>query len=135
MQVVGFLRYLQDFSLVGERNMEEVALWKEYLVYASFYGIADQVRRDMKKVAPDVARLNEIVRPEQLLDDITPLTQALASSLLFAQSYMTYSEKEEIRRQRERERAIEYSRSSGGSGSSSFSGGGGHSGGGGSGFR
>ena len=135
MQVVGFLRYLQDFSLVGERNMEEVALWKEYLVYASFYGIADQVRRDMKKVAPDVARLNEIVQPEQLLDDITPLTQALTSSLLFAQSYMTYSEKEEIRRQRERERAIEYSRSSGGSGSSSFSGGGGHSGGGGSGFR
>ena len=134
-QVVGFLRYLQDFSLVGERHMEEVGLWKEYLVFASFYGIADQVRKDMKKVAPDVTKLGEIVPPEELFDEITPLTNALTSSLLFAQAYMTYKEKKEVEAWNARDRASDYSSSSGWSGSSSYSGGGGHTGGGGSGFR
>ena len=134
-QVVGFLRYLQDFSLVGERHMEEVRLWKEYLVFASFYGIADQVRKDMKKVAPDVTKLNEIVQPEELFDDITPLTEALTTSLLFAQSYMTLKEKKEVEEWNARDRDMDYSSSSGWSGSSSYSGGGGHTGGGGSGFR
>ena len=134
-QVVGFMRYLQDFSLVGERNMEEVALWKEYLVFASFYGIADQVRKDMKKVAPDVAKLNEIVQPEELFDEITPLTEALTTSLLFAQSYMTYKEKKEVEKWEARSHDIDYSSSRGWSGSSSYSGGGGYTGGGGSGFR
>ena len=134
-QVVGFMRYLQDFSLVGERNMEEVALWKEYLVFASFYGIADQVRKDMKKVAPDVAKLNDIVQPEELFDDITPLTEALTTSILFAQSYMTFKERKEVEEWEARSSDMDYSSSRGWSGSSSYSGGGGYTGGGGSGFR
>lgn len=134
-ETVGFLRYLQDFSLVGERNIEEVGLWKEYLVFASFYGIGDQVRKDMQKIAPDVTELNEIVQPDALVDDISPLTEALTSSMLFAQSYMTVQERKEVEEWHARERDTEYRRSSGWSGSSSYSGGGGHTGGGGSGFR
>lgn len=135
MQVVGFLRYLKDFSLVGERYIEEVALWKEYLVFASFYGIADQVRKDMKKIAPDVAELNDMIGAEQLFEDIAPLTDTITSSLLFAHSYMTYKEQKEVEEyERERERRERRS-SSGDDGYSSYGGGGGHSGGGGSGFR
>lgn len=136
-QVVGFWHYLKDFSLVGERYLEEVNLWKEYLVFASFYGMADQVRRDMKKVAPDVTKLEELIAP---LERFKPITTALASSISYARSYETVSERH-ARERRERaaaeraERESSYERSSGGSGRSSYSGGGGHSGGGGSGFR
>ena len=134
-QVVGFLHYLKDFSLVAERHLEETKLWKEYLVFATFYGIADQVRKDMKKVAPDVAQLNQLVRPDELMTDIEPLTKAIAGSVTFVHSYMTQDERRVVEKARSRVSSSSYSRSSGGSGRSSYSGGGGHSGGGGSGFR
>ena len=135
-QVVGFLHYLKDFSLVTERHLEETSLWKEYLVYASLYGIADQVRKDMKKVAPDVARLDSLVPYERIVEDFQPLSTALSDSVIYAYSYISSVERAEIERKRQaEERRREFLRSSGGSGFSSFRGGGGHSGGGGSGFR
>ena len=130
-EVLGFLHYLKDFSLVGERHIEEVALWKEYLVFATYYGIADQVRADMKKVAPDVAQLDEIMR---LLSDLSPITTVMASSFVETRRYLTVAE-HLARRSSYRGSSSSSSRSSGGSGRSSYSGGGGHSGGGGSGFR
>lgn len=135
-QVVGFQRYLMDFSLVGERNMEEVGLWKDYLVYASLFGIAKQVRKDMVKVAPDAARLDELVPPQELIDSFSPVTNALAKSILYAHLYETAEEKaDRLRREEAERRARQRERSSGRGGFSSFGGGGGHSGGGGSGFR
>jgi len=139
-QVVGFVHYLKDFSLVGERHIEEVNLWKEYLVFASFYGIADQVRRDMKKVAPDTTKLDELIPPHQVVEDFRPITTSLASALSTARMYETAYEREKRRESYSSSdyhshSSRSYSSSSGGSGHSSYSGGGGHSGGGGSGFR
>ena len=137
-QVLGFVHYLKDFSLVGERHIEEVNLWKEYLVYASFYGIADQVRKDMKKVAPDTLKLDELIPPHQVLEDFKPITTALNTSLYAAYMYETAYEREKrysSYSSSDSSSPRSYSSSSGGSGHSSYSGGGGHSGGGGSGFR
>ena len=140
-QVVGFVHYLKDFSLVEERHLEEVNLWKEYLVYASFYGIADQVRKDMKKVAPDTTQLDQLIPPHRVVEDFKPITTALATSLYTARMYETAYEREKRRSSYSSSSSSSssssrsYSSSSGGSGRSSYSGGGGHSGGGGSGFR
>ncbi len=133
-QAIGFLHYLRDFSLVKERSLEETGLWKEYLVYASLFGIADQVRSDMKKVAPDAARLNELLPPEEMLNDFRPLKKAIKETVKDAYAYQTPQEAARIA-EAEWERERQRERSSGGSGRSSYSGGGGHSGGGGSGFR
>ena len=139
-QVVGFVHYLKDFSLVEERHMEEVNLWKEYLVYASFYGIADQVRKDMKKVAPDTIKLDQLIPPHQVVEDFKPITTVLASTLYSARMYETAYEREQRHasyssRDNDYSSPRSYSSSSGSHGHSSYSGGGGHSGGGGSGFR
>ena len=137
-QVVGFVHYLKDFSLVQERHIEEVNLWKEYLVFASFYGIADQVRRDMKKVAPDATKLDQLIPPHQVMEDFRPITTALTTSLYSARMYETAYEREQRRSYSSgsgSSSSRSYSSSSGSSGHSSYSGGGGHSGGGGSGFR
>ena len=132
LQVVGFLRYLRDFSLVAERGIEETSLWKEYLVYASLYGIADQVRKDMKKVAPDVAQLEQFKLTEEIANDFVPLRTSLAESLALAFRYATTEERVEYdRKLAEIKDTSDY----GGSGSSSYGGGGGCSSGGGSGFR
>lgn len=136
-EVVGFVRYLKDFSLVSERHIEEVNLWKEYLVFASFYGIADQVRKDMKKVAPDTTKLDQLIPPHQVIEDFRPITTALASSLYMVRQYETPAERAKRRSSYSSSNSSprSYSSSSGSSGRSSYSGGGGHSGGGGSGFR
>ncbi len=137
-QVVGFAHYLKDFSLVQEHHIEEVGLWKEYLVFASFYGIADQVRKDMKTVAPDATKLDQLIPPTQVVADFRPITTALASSLYSARRYETAYEREQRRSyssDSDDSSSRSYSSSSGSSGHSSYSGGGGHSGGGGSGFR
>ena len=133
-QVLGFLHYLKDFSLVGERHIEEVALWKEYLVFATYYGIADQVRTDMKKVAPDVTQLDEMM---SLLRDFSPITSVITSGFVETRRYMTAAERAAMRTYNHSSSSSShsYSSSRGSSGRSSYSGGRGHSGGGGSGFR
>lgn len=126
-KVFGLKKYLQEFTLLDERRVKEVALWKEYLVHASLFGIADQVRKDLKQIWPDYVKIDPIaaeleVRPRFC----STFAQSTLWGMAYVHSYETPSERA-ARLQRER--------SSGGGGRSSFGGGGGHSGGGGSGVR
>ena len=52
LQALGFKNYLQDFTLIHEREVYEVGLWKEYLIYAALYGIADKVAESFKNLYP-----------------------------------------------------------------------------------
>lgn len=40
---IAFRNFLNDFSLINERDIEEVYLWEYYLAYATSLGIADRV--------------------------------------------------------------------------------------------
>ena len=113
-RLFGLKKYLKDFSLVGERHPEEVALWKDYLVFATLFGIADQVIRDMKKINPAYFNMDQVAR--QMADDIT---------LPSIRSTMQNSTSRAAMNKAERE-----ARRSGRGGSSSWGGGGGFSGGG-----
>lgn len=50
--LLGFKKYLSDFTLVKERHTAEVALWKEYLVFAALFGIAEKVAKELKDIDP-----------------------------------------------------------------------------------
>ena len=50
----GLKRYMENFSLIEEREIPELALWEEYLVYATAFGIADKVIEQMKAIYPKV---------------------------------------------------------------------------------
>ncbi|MBR4688406.1 MAG: DUF2207 domain-containing protein, partial [Bacteroidales bacterium] len=50
--VVEFKNFLNDFTLSKERGAVEVGLWKEYLVFAQLYGIADKVATQFQKLFP-----------------------------------------------------------------------------------
>ena len=43
-----FKRFLKDFGRFDEKELPEIALWERYLVYASIFGIADEVGKTMK---------------------------------------------------------------------------------------
>jgi uncharacterized membrane protein len=49
---MGLKRYLTDFSLIAERGVKEMPIWRELLTYAMLFGIADQVAEQMKELYP-----------------------------------------------------------------------------------
>ena len=51
-RVVEFMNFLKDFTLHQERGAGEVGLWKDYLVFAQLYGIADKVAEQFQKLYP-----------------------------------------------------------------------------------
>ena len=94
-EVFGLKKFLEDFTLAGEHTIEEVKLWKDYLVYATVFGIADQVAEDMKKAMPDFSQLGKL--KDMLYDpDVFASTAALStlanSAFSYAASYKTPQE-------------------------------------------
>ncbi len=53
--LLGFKKYLLDFSLIGERGVSEAVIWQDYLIFAALLGIADKVMEQLKKLYPDVS--------------------------------------------------------------------------------
>ena len=51
-RVVEFKNFLNDFTLSKERGAVEVGMWKDYLVFAQLYGIADKVATQFQKLFP-----------------------------------------------------------------------------------
>jgi len=49
-QAYGFRKFLEDFTMIDERETAEVHLWQEYLVFASLFGIADRVAEQLKDI-------------------------------------------------------------------------------------
>ena len=120
-QLLGFKKFLEEFTLSNERHAYEVNLWKDYLIYATLFGCGEQVRRDMKQINPEFFKMDDITRQiEDRPDLLSLLTTTVASGTERVASLM---EREKAEREQTR-------RSSGLGGSSSLRGGGGHSGGG-----
>ena len=114
--VIGFKNFLNDFTLSSERESVEVGLWKDYLVYAALYGIADKVAKELKDIDPRVFE-QVMAYDYTMFNDLVRVTNSLGRSLTNAR-YAPQS----------------YSGGSGGyrgfGGGTSFGGGGGFSGGG-----
>ena len=51
-RVIEFKNFLEDFTLSKERGATEVGLWKDYLVFAQLFGIADKVAKQFQKLFP-----------------------------------------------------------------------------------
>ena len=68
-QVFGLKKFLKEFSLLDERHVGEVSLWKDYMIFATLFGIADQVIKDMKKVNPEYFNMDQVAA--QMANDTT----------------------------------------------------------------
>ena len=68
-QVFGLRKFLKEFTLLDERHVNEVSLWKDYMIYATLFGIADQVIKDMKKINPEYFNMDEVAN--QMADNMT----------------------------------------------------------------
>ncbi len=50
-----FKRFLVDYSLMEERDLQDIVIWDEYLVYATAFGIPSKVT---SKLAESIMNLN-----------------------------------------------------------------------------
>ncbi len=117
-QVFGLKKYLKEFSLIDERHVQEVSLWKDYMIYATLFGIADQVIKDMKQINPEYFNMDQVA--SQMADDTTlPMIYSTLHSST-SRAAMSKAEREAARE----------ARASGRGGHASWGGGGGFSGGG-----
>lgn len=69
LQVFGLKKYLEDFSLLNERGVKDVTLWKDYMVYATLFGISKKVIQEMKEVNPEYFRMDKVAG--QMAHDMT----------------------------------------------------------------
>lgn len=49
----GLKKYMEDFSMLNEREVPEIVIWEQFLVYATAFGMADKVLKQLKIVYPD----------------------------------------------------------------------------------
>ena len=135
-QVYGFRRFLKDFTLMNERHLTEVKLWKDYMVWATLYGNAEQVIKDMKAINPEFFHMDALA--QQMLDN--SIVKAISTSVFSGTEHMLRvmaREERELRRINNFTSSSSSERSSGRGGRSSRGGGGGgfSGGGGGGGIR
>ena len=50
----GLKKYMEDFSMLDKREVPEIAIWEHFLVFATAFGIANKVLKQLKVVYPDL---------------------------------------------------------------------------------
>ncbi|MBQ9310989.1 MAG: DUF2207 domain-containing protein [Bacteroidales bacterium] len=84
--LIEFRNFLKDFTISNQREAGEVKMWKEYLVYAQLFGIADKVAAQFKKLYP--AEFSELARSAGI-DDATLWHTIYWSNTLSSRSWNT----------------------------------------------
>ena len=54
LNIAGLKKYLNDYTLISEREAPDVVLFEDYLILAQMFGIADKVAKNFKKLYPDL---------------------------------------------------------------------------------
>ncbi len=78
--VIGFKKFLSDFTLVSERQSSEVGLWNESLVFASLFGIAAKVAKELAEINPETLK-NTVWSDAYTTRQLLYMTNNLASSI------------------------------------------------------
>ena len=50
----GLVKYMKNYSLLNEKKVPDLVIWEKYLVYATAFGIAEEVIKQMKANYPEV---------------------------------------------------------------------------------
>lgn len=55
---LGLKKYMEDFSLLNEKEVPDLKLWEKYLVFATAFGIADKVLKQLKIKYPELQNMD-----------------------------------------------------------------------------
>ena len=54
----GMEKYMEDFSLLDEKEVPALEVWEKYLVYATAFGIAEKVLKQLKTIYPNIDEID-----------------------------------------------------------------------------
>ena len=108
--LIKYYNYLKDFTLLSEREINEIKVWKDLLVYANLFDVADVVEKQLGKLSPEILQEQGV--------DVNNMHNAMLYSHVFSNNFIN-AYTSSVR-----------SSSGGGGGSTSIGGGGGSFGGG-----
>lgn len=54
VKLYGLKKFLEEFSTIDKKEVIEVKLWDEYLMFAYIFGIADKVAKQLKNLYPEI---------------------------------------------------------------------------------
>ena len=78
--LIKYYNYLKDFSLLSEREISEIKVWKDLLIYATLYDVADEVEKQLKKLSPEFLENYDV--------DIYSLHTAMIYSHVFSNNFL-----------------------------------------------
>ena len=90
-EAYGFRKFLEDFTLVKDKTSIEVHMWQEYLVFASLFGIADKVAKELKDIDTTVADQVIPGGTGYSIPDVIYMTDTLSRSISNARVVQNYS--------------------------------------------
>ena len=53
-----FKKYMEDFSLLKDKEVPALVVWEKYLVFATAFGISEKVLKQLKVVYPEITDMN-----------------------------------------------------------------------------
>ena len=56
----GLKRYMENFSMLDRREVPELVIWEKYLVYATVFGIAEKVIKQLKMIYPNFNEISNV---------------------------------------------------------------------------
>jgi len=56
-----FKKYMEDFSLLKDKEIPSLVLWEKYLVFATAFGISEKVLKQLKVVYPEIVDMDATV--------------------------------------------------------------------------
>ena len=118
IELAGLKRYLNEYTLIEDRQAIEVDLFEEYLIYAQIMGIAKKVSKEFKDLYPEIIEQTNFNSYENIEFVQNCSTRAISSA-------NKAETREEARRRAENYDSGGGGFSSGGGGGGSFGGGGG----------
>ena len=53
-----FKKYMEDFSLLKDKEVPALVVWEKYLVFATAFGISEKVLKQLKVIYPEITDMN-----------------------------------------------------------------------------
>ena len=77
-------KYMEDFSLLKEKEVPDLVLWEKFLVYATAFGIAEKVIKQLKITYPEYDTLDYAIYPNMYIfmhTDFSKSFNSISSSM------------------------------------------------------
>ena len=75
---IKFKNYLEDYSLIEERDINEVKLWDGFMIYAAIYGISKKVYSNFTEIYPEYENMSAF--DFYMISNITSYSSGISSA-------------------------------------------------------